>query len=113
MSTQLDKIANKAKQNPQLRFTSLSHLISPDFLIETWKEMNQRGSPGVDGETMEAFNQDLESNINRLYLKLRAGKYQAPPVRRVDIPKGNGGTRPLGIPYIVTLAHIFSMIFWV
>jgi len=100
MSTQLDKIANKAKQNPQLRFTSLSHLISPSFLIETWKEMNQRGSPGVDGETMEAFNQDLENNINRLYLKLRAGKYQAPPVRRVNIPKSNGKTRPLGIPTV-------------
>jgi RNA-directed DNA polymerase len=51
MSTQLDQIAKKAKSNPKLRFTSLAHLLTPEFLTETWKQMNRRGASGVDGET--------------------------------------------------------------
>ena len=44
MSTQLDQIAKKAKSNPKLRFTSLAHLLTPEFLTETWKQMNRRGA---------------------------------------------------------------------
>jgi len=50
MSTQLDQIAKKAKSNPKLRFTSLAHLLTPEFLTETWKQMNRRGASGV-GQT--------------------------------------------------------------
>ena len=46
MSTQLDQIVGKAKSNPKLRFTSLAHLITPEFLKETWKQMNRRGASG-------------------------------------------------------------------
>jgi hypothetical protein len=49
MSTQLDQIVGKAKLEPKLRFTALAHLITPAFLKETWKQMNRRGSSGVDG----------------------------------------------------------------
>src|SRR5258706_15568136 len=55
MSTQLDQIAAKAKSEPKLRFTSLAHLITPEFLKETWKQMNRRGASGVDGETTKEF----------------------------------------------------------
>jgi hypothetical protein len=55
MSTQLDQIAKKAKLNPKLRFTSLAHLLTPEFLTETWKQMNRRGASGVDGETTKEF----------------------------------------------------------
>ena len=51
MSTQLDRIARKAKSEPKLRFTSLAHLLTPEFLTETWKQINRRGASGVDGET--------------------------------------------------------------
>lgn len=100
MSTQLDRIAIKAKQSPKIRFTSLIHIINPEFLKETWFEMNRKGSPGIDGKTMEEFGSDLDNKINDLYRRLKMKKYQAPPVRRVDIPKGNGKTRPLGIPTV-------------
>ena len=56
MSTQLDQIAKKAKSNPKLRFTSLAHLLTPEFLRETWKQMNRRGASGVDGETTRSLN---------------------------------------------------------
>ena len=55
MSTQLDQIAKKAKSNPKLRFTALAHLLTPEFLRETWKQMNRRGASGIDGETTKEF----------------------------------------------------------
>ncbi len=102
MSTQLDQIAKKAKSNPKLRFTSLAHLLTPEFLTETWKQMNRRGASGVDGETTKEFEQGLDTRVQELCERLKQGAYRAPPVRRVEIPKGPGkaGTRPLGIPTV-------------
>ena len=56
MSTQLDQIVKKAKSDPKMRFTSLAHLLTPEFLKETWKQMNRRGASGVDGETTKELN---------------------------------------------------------
>ena len=102
MSTQLDQIAKKAKSNPKLRFTSLAHLLTPEFLTETWRRMNRRGASGVDGETTKEFEQGLDTRVQELCERLKRGSYRAPPVRRVEIPKGPGkaGTRPLGIPTV-------------
>src|SRR5260221_9437239 len=102
MSTQLDQIAKKAKSNPKLRFTSLAHLLTPEFLRETWKQMNRRGASGIDGETTKEFEQGLDTRVQELCERLKRGAYRAPPVRRVEIPKGPGkaGTRPLGIPTV-------------
>jgi hypothetical protein len=49
MSTQLSQIAKRAKLDRKARFTSLAHLLTPDFLKETWGKMNRRASGGVDG----------------------------------------------------------------
>lgn len=97
MSTQLDQIAGKAKSAPKLRFTSLAHLLTPEFLKETWKQMNRRGASGIDGETTKEFEHDLDTRVQDLCERLKQGAYRAPPVRRVEIPKGPGkvGTRPL------------------
>src|SRR5215468_7164399 len=102
MSTQLDRITSKAKSEPKLRFTSLAHLLTPEFLTETWKQINRRGASGVDGETAKEFEQDLNTRVQELCQRLKRGSYRAPPVRRVEIPKGPGkaGTRPLGIPTV-------------
>jgi len=85
MSTELSKIAEKAKTDPELRFTSLAHLLTPEFLKETWKQMNRKGVGGVDGETIKDYEKDLDSRISDLHGRLKAGRYKAPPVRRVDI----------------------------
>ena len=102
MSTKLDQIMEKAKSNPKLRFTSLAHLLTPEFLTEAWKQMNRRGASGVDGETTKEFERNLDTRVHQLCERLKQGTYQAPPVRRVEIPKGPGkaGTRPLGIPTV-------------
>src|SRR5215831_7994142 len=102
MSTQLSQIAKKAKLDPKARFTSLAHLLTPEFLKETWGKMNRKAAGGVDGQSAEQFGNELERQIEAICQQLKEGAYQAPPVRRVDIPKGPGkvGTRPLGIPTV-------------
>lgn len=102
MSTQLDRIAAKAKADRKVQFTSLAHLLTPAFLTETWRQMNRRGASGIDGETTQQFERELEARVQDICARLKAGTYRAPPVRRVAIPKGPGkeGTRPLGIPTV-------------
>ena len=70
---------------------------------EVWEAYKQvkanQGAAGVDGETIEDFERDLKRNLYRIWNRMSSGSYFPPPVRRVDIPKGDtGGTRPLGVP---------------
>jgi hypothetical protein len=72
---------------------------------EVWEAYKQvkanRGAAGVDGLSIEDFDRDLSRNLYRIWNRMCSGSYFPPPVRRVDIPKGDsGGTRPLGIPTV-------------
>ncbi|MEJ7677865.1 MAG: hypothetical protein WKG06_08360 [Segetibacter sp.] len=105
MKTQLNSVATKAKLDTKEVFTGLAHLLTPSFLKETWQMMNKRGAPGIAKETATAFAEQLEQRVQQLYEQLKAGRYKAPPVRRVEIPKDGGKTRllrhPNGIRQIV------------
>jgi len=59
-----------------------------------------RGAAGVDGESLEAFEEDLKGNLFKIWNRMSSGSYFPPPVRLVEIPKDNGGKRPLGIPTV-------------
>jgi RNA-directed DNA polymerase len=61
---------------------------------------SNHGEPGVDGVTVEAFGAELEANLAALVVELRGKHYRPQPVRRVWIPKPDGGQRPLGIPAV-------------
>jgi group II intron reverse transcriptase/maturase len=100
MTTKLVKVAEKAESDHRLRFTSLAHLLTPEMLLETWDAMNKRGAAGVDKETTRQYEHNLEERIYDLHVRLRNGRYTAPPVRRVEIPKGDGKVRKLGIPTV-------------
>jgi RNA-directed DNA polymerase len=72
---------------------------------EVWEAYKQvkanRGAAGVDGQSIEDFDRDLSKNLYRIWNRMSSGSYFPPPVRRVDIPKGDtGATRPLGIPTV-------------
>ena len=73
---------------------------------EVWEAYKRvranHGTAGVDGELIADFEADLSNNLYKLWNRLSSGSYHPPPVRRVDIPKGDGrgGTRPLGIPTV-------------
>src|SRR2546425_9501786 len=56
-----------------------------------------RGAAGVDGESLTAFEKDLKGNLYKVWNRMSSGSYLPPPVRLVEIPKDDGGTRPLGI----------------
>ena len=81
--------------------------------------INRHGAGGVDGESIEQFESTLEERLQDICERLKAGAYRAPPVRRVEIPKGPGktGTRPLGIPTVAdrllqkAVARILEAIF--
>ncbi len=71
---------------------------------EVWEAFKKvkanQGAAGVDGQSIADFEADLSNNLYKLWNRLSSGSYLPPPVRRVDIPKANGGTRPLGIPTV-------------
>ena len=72
---------------------------------EVWEAYKRvranQGAAGVDGQTIADFEADLTNNLYKLWNRMSSGRYFPPPVRRVDIPKGEGKTRPLGIPTVV------------
>jgi RNA-directed DNA polymerase len=59
-----------------------------------------KGAAGVDGQTVEQFEQDLSNNLYRLWNRMSSGSYFPPPVKAVEIPKASGGVRILGIPTV-------------
>src|SRR5437899_1693752 len=59
-----------------------------------------RGAAGVDGESLTAFEKDLKGNLYKVWNRMSSGSYFPPPVQLVEIPKDDGGTRPLGIPTV-------------
>jgi group II intron reverse transcriptase/maturase len=68
---------------------------------EAYKRVKaNQGGAGADGQSLQEFAEDLENNLYRLWNRLASGSYMAPPVKRVEIPKANGGIRPLGIPTV-------------
>jgi group II intron reverse transcriptase/maturase len=59
-----------------------------------------RGAAGVDEETIAMFEQNLAGNLYKLWNRMSSGSYFPPPVKQVEIPKAQGGTRKLGVPTV-------------
>lgn len=99
MSTGCQRIAELARQAPQLSFTSLAHHLDVRLLHEAYQRTRKDAAVGVDGQTAADFAENLEGNLQALLDQAKSGTYRAPPVRRVHIPKGDGSeTRPIGLP---------------
>jgi RNA-directed DNA polymerase len=100
VSTKQRRIAELARIHPELSFTSLAHNIDLGWLREAYRRTRKDAAVGVDGQTAEQYAQGLEEKLRSLLERAKSGTYVAPPVRRVHIPKGTGGTetRPIGVP---------------
>jgi RNA-directed DNA polymerase len=99
ISTRLRRIAQLAREDPGRSFLSLAHYIDEYWLQEAYSRTRKDGAVGVDGTTAEQYAERLGDNLRSLLDRFKSGQYQAPPVRRVHIPKGSGPqTRPIGIP---------------
>lgn len=100
MQTSLLGIANKAKQDKKYKFGNLYELINKRTLYEAWRRINKGAVAGVDKETVAEFKVNLESNLDEMVNELKNKKYKAKLVKRVYIPKGEKGVRPLGLPVL-------------
>ena len=100
VSTKQQRIAELAKQSAQMSFHSLNHYLDREWLREAYGMLKKSSSPGSDGVTVEAYGQNLEENLRSLLDRVKSGRYHAPAVRRVHIPKPAAPheTRPIGIP---------------
>jgi RNA-directed DNA polymerase len=100
VSTRLQRIAQLAREDPERSFLSLAHHIDVDLLREAYRRTRKDGAPGVDGQTAADYQENLEENLQSLLDRFKSGRYQAPPVRRVYIPKGSDPSkkRPIGMP---------------
>jgi len=98
VSTKQERIAELARMNPAMAFTSLNQYLDYEWLYYAWAQTRKDGAVGVDGQTAEEYAANLEQNLLSLIDRIKSGRYKAPPVRRTYIPKADGTQRPLGIP---------------
>jgi RNA-directed DNA polymerase len=75
--------------------------ISKKLVWEAYKRVKaNRGAAGVDGQSLAAFEKDLQGNLYKIWNRMSSGSYVPPPVLLVEIPKGDGRMRPLGLPTV-------------
>src|SRR4051812_13357965 len=99
METKLLRIAELAKSNPKMKFTSLAHLLKEQSLVQCHQELPNKKATGVNGTTKDQYGENLKENIENLVNRLKSKSYHPVPVRRMYIPKLNSNKkRPLGIP---------------
>ena len=100
ISTKQRKIAALARHTPTRVLTTLAHHIDVGWLQEAYRRTRKRSAAGVDGVTAAQYETALEANLTSLLERFQSGRYRAPAVRRVHIPKAGVGkqTRPIGIP---------------
>ena len=97
METKLARISQLSKENPDMVFTSLGHLINKEMLQSCHLQMDGEKAVGIDGVTKEEYSRNLDENIENLIERLKKKSYKPKPARLVEIPKDNGKTRPLSI----------------
>src|SRR5437660_11217763 len=92
------RINEEAKRDKRARFTALLHHVDVAALERAFRRAKRKAAPGVDGETVESYEEDLQERLRDLCDRVHRGSYRPKPVRRVYIPKAGGGQRPIGVP---------------
>ena len=87
-----------ARSAVQTRFTALLHHVDVEALERAFRRQKRQAGAGVDGITVADYEQNLAANLQDLCARVHTGRYRPQPVRRVYIPKADGGQRPLGVP---------------
>ena len=82
--------------------TLLEKMLNDENIMEAYKQVKRnKGAPGIDGMTVSELKEYLDENLDRIREQIRTRKYKPSPVRRVEIPKDNGGVRNLGVPTVI------------
>ena len=98
LSTKRQRIAELARTKAGTVLSTLHHVIDLEWMREAYRLTRKDGASGIDGVTAAQYEANLEANLLALLERIKSGRYVAPPVRRVYIPKADGSQRPLGIP---------------
>lgn len=99
METKLSRIAELAKSNPNMKFTSLVHLLDEESLKRCHHELPGNKAMGINQVSKDEYGEHLEENISNLVSRLKTKGFRPSPVRRAYIDKpGSNEKRPLGIP---------------
>lgn len=93
----LAKVTERAKRHPDQRILALAHLIDEPVLERSYRSLRRNAAVGIDGVTVEQYGGALAANLQALRARMKAGQYRHQPIRRVNIPKENGLTRPIGV----------------
>jgi len=88
LSTKRQRIAELARSKRGVALSTLHHVIDLEWLKEAYRLTRKDGAPGIDGMMAADYAENLEANLLDLLDRIKSGRYQAPPVRRVYIPKG-------------------------
>lgn len=105
MTTKLERVADKARREPKLQFTSLAHHVTRERVWANLNRIPRHSSPGSDGQTVDEAKEDFEVWIEPMLQSMHRQGYRAPPVRRTYIPKpGQQAKRPLGVPDVADRA---------
>lgn len=93
----LDRITKRAETYPEAAFDNVYSLLTYELLWHAFRRLKRDKAPGVDGVTVDQYEEQLRENLKDLEARLHRQRYRPQPSVRKDIPKGNGQTRPLGI----------------
>ena len=93
----VERIAQRARHHPETNFSSLMHHYSVANLRSCFESLDGKKAVGIDGVTKEQYGEKLEDNLQQLHRNLHQMSYRPQAVRRVEISKEDGSTRPLGI----------------
>ncbi|PEC50973.1 group II intron reverse transcriptase/maturase [Bacillus sp. AFS077874] len=105
MTTGLERIAVKARQDTKLQFTSLAHHITKELIWTSLNHMPKNTSPGIDGITRDMAIIEFEKWVEDMMNSIHRFGYKPPAVRRVWIPKpGKVEKRPIGVPSVADRA---------
>ena len=92
-----ERIRQGARRNPKEKLTALLHHLTPQALQWAFYALKRESAPGIDGQRWSEYREGLDQRLLDLHRRVNEGTYRATPVRRVNIPKPDGGTRPLGV----------------
>ena len=95
VSPKLAELGQRARR--EARLTNVIQFVDEEFLRLAFRSLRKQAAPGVDGQRYEDYAANLPRNLRDLYARLKSGRYRAPVIRRVYIPKPNGKRRPIGI----------------
>jgi group II intron reverse transcriptase/maturase len=96
--TFLQRIGERAKQRPKEKWTNLLSQVRVPLLKEAYLRLRKDAAPGVDGVSWDEYGERLDERLLDLENRVHRGSYHPQPAKRVHIPKGDGKTRPLGLP---------------